>query len=113
MRVSANHWSRCWNLDNQAKAEEATAAALAAVEEQPLVREVSLAGSRIHAVVTDAAAAAELEQRLHVAHFPLHRARIITPSLEDVFVSLMEPVVRGIITRHPVSLASGRTALHS
>ncbi|MFM8336889.1 MAG: ATP-binding cassette domain-containing protein [Opitutaceae bacterium] len=65
--------------------------ALAVVEKLPSVREASLHGGGLHAVARDAAAALrEIPAALAAAGMPTGRVEHVTPSLEDVFVSLIE-----------------------
>ncbi len=65
--------------------------ALEHLEASGLVREAALFGDALHAVVADAAhAAAGARQSLAAAGFDVEAARAITPSLEDVFVALIE-----------------------
>ena len=65
--------------------------ALAAIEGSGLVREAALFGDALHAVVADAAAAADpLRARLVEAGFAVESLQQVTPSLEDAFVSLIE-----------------------
>ena len=65
--------------------------ALLAVERLPEVKEVALFGRGLHAVATDAAAA-ERAIRAALARDGVAAARVerITPTIEDVFVSLIE-----------------------
>jgi ABC-2 type transport system ATP-binding protein len=65
--------------------------AMAILEKLPAVKEVALFGKGLHAVATDAAAAERaIRDALEANHFtPAHIERI-TPTLEDVFVSLIE-----------------------
>jgi ABC-2 type transport system ATP-binding protein len=57
----------------------------------PAVREVALFGSALHVVVTDAGASAPaVRAALEHAGFRVDRVEKILPSLEDVFVSLIE-----------------------
>lgn len=65
--------------------------ALEHLEASGLVREAALFGDALHAVVADAGhAAAGVRQSLAAAGFDVEAARAITPSLEDVFVALIE-----------------------
>jgi len=65
--------------------------ALLELERLPEVQEVALFGSGLHAVVPDpAAAAAAVRRSLEAGGFTLRRLEAIVPSLEDVFVSLIE-----------------------
>ena len=55
------------------------------------VKEVALFGKGLHAVAADGdAAAAAIRQRLEARVYRIDRIEAITPSLEDVFVSLVE-----------------------
>jgi ABC-2 type transport system ATP-binding protein len=65
--------------------------AMAAIEALPEVKEVALYGKGLHAVAPDAAAAtAAIRAALAAGGFRLDRLERITPTLEDVFVSLIE-----------------------
>jgi ABC-2 type transport system ATP-binding protein len=65
--------------------------ALAEVEELPGVREAALFGRGLHAVVGDAAALApRVRALLDARGYRPSRVERITPTLEDVFVSLIE-----------------------
>jgi ABC-2 type transport system ATP-binding protein len=64
--------------------------AMLEVEKLPSVAEVALFGRGLHAVVRDAAAEAAVAERLAATGFAVERIEKITPSLEDVFVSLIE-----------------------
>ena len=65
--------------------------ALAVVETLPSVREASLHGGGLHAVARDAAAACrEIPAALAAAGMAASRIERVAPSLEDVFVSLIE-----------------------
>jgi ABC-2 type transport system ATP-binding protein len=67
-------------------------AAMGLLQEFPLAREASLHGVAIH-IVVDAPeeAAAQIRQHLEAGGVRVLRAQQRTPSLEDVFVSLIEP----------------------
>jgi hypothetical protein len=54
------------------------------------VRSAALFGAAIHAVVEDPAFGESLPPRLAAAGFPVLRIAAVLPSLEDVFVSLVE-----------------------
>ena len=55
------------------------------------VKEVALFGKGLHAVAVDGdAAAAAIRQRLEARGYRIDKIEAITPSLEDVFVSLVE-----------------------
>jgi ABC-2 type transport system ATP-binding protein len=65
--------------------------AISVVEALPSVREVLLHGGGLHAVARDAAAALrEIPAALAAAGMAVSRIERVTPSLEDVFVSLIE-----------------------
>jgi ABC-2 type transport system ATP-binding protein len=65
--------------------------AMAALERLPEVKEVALFGKGLHAIASDAAAAERaIRATLARENFPLARLERITPTLEDVFVSLIE-----------------------
>lgn len=65
--------------------------ALLALEHLPELQEVALFGSGLHAVAPDPAAAeAAVRRSLEAGGFALRRIEAIVPSLEDVFVSLIE-----------------------
>jgi len=67
------------------------AEAMAVVERQPGIKEAALFGAGLHAVVAEAATATETTRRaLEAAGFAVRRVARITPTLEDVFVSLIE-----------------------
>jgi len=67
------------------------AEAMTALERLPEVREVALFGNGLHAVAADAAAAtAAIQAALDAGGFQPRRIERITPTLEDVFVSLIE-----------------------
>jgi len=69
----------------------APAEAMGPIERLPSVREVALFGKGLHAVAADpAAATAAIQAALAAAGHRLHRIERITPTLEDVFVSLIE-----------------------
>jgi ABC-2 type transport system ATP-binding protein len=62
-----------------------------AIERLPEVKEVALFGKGLHAVATDAAKAeAAIRVALVARGFHVDRIERITPTLEDVFVSLIE-----------------------
>ncbi len=60
------------------------------VEAVPGVVEAALFGAGLHAVVDDPALAGPIRQRLEEQHYHVERVEPIVPSLEDVFVSLIE-----------------------
>ena len=65
--------------------------AMALIEPLPGVKEVALFGKGLHVVATHSKTAlAELKTALPPAGFAIQRLEAITPSLEDVFVSLIE-----------------------
>ena len=65
--------------------------AMGVIERLPEVKEVALFGRGLHAVAADAAAAAPaIRTALAATGFGLDRIEPITPTLEDVFVSLIE-----------------------
>ncbi len=65
--------------------------AMTAIERLPEVKEVALYGKGLHAVAVDEAAAARaIRATLTAGGFRLERLERITPTLEDVFVSLIE-----------------------
>ena len=65
--------------------------AMAAIERVPAVKEAAIFGKGLHAVVPDAAAGeAAIREALQQGGFEVHRIERITPTLEDVFVSLIE-----------------------
>jgi len=65
--------------------------AMAEIEHLEGVKEVALFGSGLHVVVETAAQMADpIRQRLGQRGYTVRRAEKITPSLEDVFVSLIE-----------------------
>jgi ABC-2 type transport system ATP-binding protein len=65
--------------------------AMEGIEKLPGVQEASLFGQGLHVVVVDEpAAAGGIRRYLDERGFRLDRLERITPSLEDVFVSLIE-----------------------
>lgn len=65
--------------------------AMSVVERQPGVKEVALFGAGLHAVVAEPQPAiVSVQNALGSAGFTVRRAARITPTLEDVFVSLIE-----------------------
>jgi ABC-2 type transport system ATP-binding protein len=65
--------------------------AMGQIEQLPAVKEVALFGNGLHVVTEDAdRAAAEIRALLDGKAHPLARIEQIVPSLEDVFVSLIE-----------------------
>jgi len=67
------------------------AEAMGAIERLPEVKEVALFGKGLHAVAADAPAAERaIRAALAAGGFRLDRLERITPTLEDVFVSLIE-----------------------
>ncbi|HEY0946492.1 MAG TPA: ABC transporter ATP-binding protein [Opitutaceae bacterium] len=67
------------------------AEAMTVIERLPEVKEVALFGKGLHAVASGADAATRaIRQALDAAQFSVQRIERITPTLEDVFVSLIE-----------------------
>lgn len=65
--------------------------AMAEIDGIEAVKEVALFGKGLHAVAADGdAAAVAIRQRLETRGYRIDRIEAITPSLEDVFVSLVE-----------------------
>jgi ABC-2 type transport system ATP-binding protein len=65
--------------------------AMGVIERLPEVKEVALFGKGLHAVAADASAAGRaIQSALAASGFRLDRLERITPTLEDVFVSLIE-----------------------
>ncbi len=64
--------------------------AMSEVEAVPGVVEVALFGAGLHAVVEDPALAGAIRERLEAQHYEVEGVEQIVPSLEDVFVSLIE-----------------------
>ncbi|MDR7416090.1 MAG: ABC transporter ATP-binding protein [Armatimonadota bacterium] len=64
--------------------------ALAACEGHPLVREAALHGAAIHAIVEDVGVAPRLLGDLRASGFAVESVEPVLPSLEDVFVALVE-----------------------
>ncbi|MBI5382203.1 MAG: ABC transporter ATP-binding protein [Opitutae bacterium] len=65
--------------------------AMSVIERLPEVKEVAVFGKGLHAVAVDAAAAERaIRAALAAASFRVDRLERITPTLEDVFVSLIE-----------------------
>jgi alkanesulfonate monooxygenase SsuD/methylene tetrahydromethanopterin reductase-like flavin-dependent oxidoreductase (luciferase family) len=64
----------------------------------PQAREAALSGAAIHVVVDDpAAVAGSVARYLREGGVTVHRVEPRTPSLEDVFVSLVEPEVQSAV----------------
>jgi ABC-2 type transport system ATP-binding protein len=64
---------------------------MAVIERLPAVKEVALFGKGLHAVATDVIAATQaITAALATGGFALARIERITPTMEDVFVSLIE-----------------------
>ncbi|OQB78216.1 MAG: putative ABC transporter ATP-binding protein YbhF [Planctomycetes bacterium ADurb.Bin126] len=77
--------------------------AMGAIEKLQGVKEVALFGKGLHVVAEDGDAVAQaIQQRLPEAGYPLHRVETITPSMEDVFVSLIEARDRADADRREV-----------
>jgi len=77
--------------------------AMGAIEKLQGVKEVALFGKGLHVVAEDGDAVAQaIQQRLPEAGYPLHRVETITPSMEDVFVSLIEARDRADAVRREV-----------
>jgi ABC-2 type transport system ATP-binding protein len=65
--------------------------AMAEIETIPGLRDVALFGKGMHAVTADAAAATRaVRERLEASGYAVDRIERIDPSLEDVFISLIE-----------------------
>jgi len=65
--------------------------AIAALEGNPVIRELALFGAGVHAVADTAEPArTTIETILRERGVPVERVEVIKPSLEDVFVSLIE-----------------------
>lgn len=65
--------------------------AMTEIEKLPEIREVALFGNGLHAVTSDSVQAeAAVRRRLEQRGFRIQRLEAIVPSLEDVFVSLIE-----------------------
>ncbi len=67
-----------------------TARALAWLSGQPFTLSATIFGQSVHSVVADAVPDEDLARRMHAAGFGDVSIRDITPSLEDVFVTLTE-----------------------
>ena len=77
--------------------------AMDAIERLPEVKEVALFGKGLHAVAADALAAERaIRAALAAGGFRLDRLERITPTLEDVFVSLIEARDRAAGTQQEV-----------
>lgn len=77
--------------------------AMGAIERLQGVKEVALFGKGLHVVADDGDAVAQIiRQKLPEAGYPLHRIETITPSMEDVFVSLIEARDRADADRREV-----------
>jgi ABC-2 type transport system ATP-binding protein len=70
--------------------------ALSVVEAHPVVAEAALYGATIHAMVTQDGAAPALAAALRARGFAVQAVDPILPSLEDVFVSLVEERERAV-----------------
>ncbi|MDR7420251.1 MAG: ABC transporter ATP-binding protein [Armatimonadota bacterium] len=76
--------------------------AMALLRDFPLVREAALHGVAIHVAADDPAGAAPaVAAFLRGRSITVHRVEPRAPSLEDVFVSLVEPERRGEVRRAP------------
>ncbi len=64
--------------------------AMGEIEAVPGVSEAALFGAGLHAVVSDPALAGPIRERLEARGYGVERVERIVPSLEDVFVSLIE-----------------------
>src|SRR5713226_410004 len=64
--------------------------ALAVVEAHPQIREAALHGAAIHALVEHAGIASTVAEHLRAQGFRVESVEAILPSLEDVFVALVE-----------------------
>ena len=92
-----------------------TAHALAWLQAQPFCESATIFGQAVHALLAGAMTNQELTDRLHSASFTLAQVRDITPSLEDVFVTLTEQAAeeRGEASpsmRPPLAVPSGAGA---
>jgi ABC-type multidrug transport system ATPase subunit len=68
----------------------APARAMTWLRQEPYCENATIFGEAVHAVIDARTADAELIERLHRGGFPDAAVRAITPSLEDVFVTLTE-----------------------
>jgi ABC-2 type transport system ATP-binding protein len=74
--------------------------ALARLDREPAVREAALFGTTLHVAVADAATASPaVRAALETSNIRVDRIERIPPSLEDVFVSLIEARARDPIAR--------------
>lgn len=64
--------------------------AISVIEALPGIKEVALFGKGLHAVAADSAAAGAVQAALTAAGFKVNSVAPIAPSLEDVFVSLIQ-----------------------
>jgi ABC-2 type transport system ATP-binding protein len=68
--------------------------ALEALAQEPAAKDVALFGAGLHVLVDDGSAIPELRQALAGRGIGVQRIEQVTPSLEDVFVSLIEQADR-------------------
>jgi ABC-type multidrug transport system ATPase subunit len=71
-----------------------TARALGWISTQPFSRSATIFGQAVHVVIDERTSDQDLVDRMHHAGFPGVHVRAITPSLEDVFVTLTEEAAR-------------------
>jgi ABC-2 type transport system ATP-binding protein len=72
-----------------------TMRALEILRIDPSLHEVALYGVFLHVVVGDEGLAKEIKSRLEENHISVNRIERVTPTLEDVFVSLVEEQQKG------------------
>ncbi len=81
-----------------------------ALEGQPLIREVAVFGGGLHVSVTDAGQAESfIRQALSDRGVRVERLEVITPSMEDVFVELIEVEERRLAAQAPVARKGRRS----